>query len=68
MYSNAEEYVDALEAEIANVIAGTAVSVDGPFTTEVTIVPPSDDDDDDSAFNSLSAAFAVTFALLQFVF
>ena len=67
MYSNAEEYVDALEAEIANVIAGTAISVDGPFTTEVTIVPPSDDDDD-SAFNSLSAAFAVTFALLQFVF
>ena len=67
MYSNAEEYVDALEAEIANVIAGTAISVDGPFATEVTIVPPSDDDDD-SAFNSLSAAFAVTFALLQFVF
>ena len=63
--ATATEYTDLLEQEVANVIAGTAISVDGPFATNITIVP---EEEDDSALSGLSTAFAVTFALLQFVF
>ena len=61
----ATEYTDLLEQEVANVIAGNAISVDGPFYTNITIVP---EDEDDSALSGLSTAFALAFALLQFVF
>jgi len=67
MNATAPAYIELLETEIANVIAGTAISVDGPFATDVEIVYP-EEDDDDSAFYGLSSAFAVAFATLTFIF
>ena len=65
--ATAPAYIELLETEIANVIAGTAISVDGPFATDVEIVYP-EEDDDDSALYGLSSAFAVAIATLTFIF
>ena len=67
MNATAPAYIELLEQEIANAIAGTAISVDGPFTTDVEIVYP-EEDDDDFAFNGLSAFSAIALATLSFIF